>query len=139
MEAQGTSRLAGRGSGNILEFYPEQFRPKPAPVELFRQHVAQWFLAVKHLRLFEVLRLTDGPSPEDIRSHRLVCSALITFGEFATVFGSDPNNNLDLELVGLSLGSIEAETRLLRNNFKMFHDDSMTLDEAENVLGKAFG
>ena len=68
----------------------------------------------------------------------MVCSALITFGEFASNFARQLKQAVNLEIVGLSVECIEAETRLLRNNFKMFHDDTMTLGEAESVLKKAF-
>ena len=69
----------------------------------------------------------------------MVCAALITFGEFASNFvraGKSPE--ADLSVVGLTVDSIEAETRLLRNNFKMFHDNLMSSDEAEKILSEAF-
>src|SRR5205823_11792626 len=121
-----------------LEFYTQEFRPEPAPADVFRQHIIQWFFAAKHLRFFEVSRLTEEPTPEDLRSHRMVCSALITFGEFASNFAREHQGFVDLGIVGLSVECIEAETRLLRNNFKMFHDDIMKLSEAEDVLAEAF-
>ena len=132
------TRFGGHRGGNILEFYTQEFRPEPAPAEIFRQHVIQWFFAAKHLRFFEANRLSDQPTPEDLASHRMVCSALITFGEFASNFARQSKREVDLGAVGLSVECIEAETRLLRNNFKMFHDDTMTLPEAENLLREAF-
>lgn len=131
-------RFGGPRGGNILEFYTEEFRAEASPIEVFRQHLIQWFFAAKHLRFFEVSRLTDKPAPDDLSSHRMVCSALITFGEFATNFARKSNSQLDLAAFGLSIESIEAETRLLRNNFKMFHDDTITAEEAESVLKEAF-
>jgi hypothetical protein len=127
-----------RRSGNLLEFYAQEFRPEPAPVELFRQQVIQWFFAAKHLRFFETIRLTHTPAPEDLASHRMVCSALITFGEFAGNFARRLESQINLSLLGLTVESIEAETRLLRNNFKMFHDATMSHAEAEAVLKEAF-
>jgi hypothetical protein len=66
----------------------------------------------------------------------MVCSALITFGEFASIFAR--KSDVDLKSVGLSIKGIEAETRLLRDNFQMFHDDTMSMEEAENILAAAF-
>lgn len=135
---QGQGRFGGHRGGNILEFYTEEFRPEPSPVEVFRQHVIQWFFAAKHLRFFEANRLTDHPTAEDLASHRLVCSALITFGEFASNFAGKNKSEVNLTSVGLSIESIGAETRLLRNNFKMFHDNTMSYSEADSVLKEAF-
>ena len=132
------ARFEGHRGDNILEFYTQEFRPEPAPAELFRQHIIQWFFAAKHLRFFEVNKLSEKPSEADLASHRMVCSALITFGEYASKFARQFKNVADLSVVGLSVECIEAETRLLRNNFKMFHDNVMTFPEAEAVLAEAF-
>src|SRR5437868_6609307 len=131
-------RFGGRRGGNILEFYTEEFRPEPTSNEVFRQHVIQWFFAAKHLRYFETTRLTDKPTSDDLASHRLVCSALITFGEFASNFARRFKAEVNLAAVGLSIESIEAETRLLRNNYRMFHDNTISYAEADNVLKEAF-
>jgi hypothetical protein len=117
--SQVTESLARRG-GNILEFYAEEFRPEPLPAEDFRQQVIQWFFAAKHLRYFEVNILSDNPAPEDLASHNMVCSALIAFGEFAGNFIRTSQEQVNLAALGLSVECIEAETRLLRNNLKMF-------------------
>lgn len=135
---QSKTRFGGPRGGNLLEFYTEEFRPEPTSVEIFRQHVIQWFFAAKHLRFFETSRLTDSPTPEDLASHRMVCSALITFGEFASNFARKSKSEVNLAAVGLSVESIEAETRLLRNNFKMFHDNTISYSEADSVLKEAF-
>jgi hypothetical protein len=129
--------LAPRG-GNILDFYTEEFRPEPSPVEDFRQQVIQWFFAVKHLRYFEANKLTINPAPEDLASHGMVCSALITFGEFAGNFAREFKEQVNLAALGLTVECIEAETRLLRDNFKMFHDHTMSYAEADDVLKEAF-
>jgi hypothetical protein len=138
MKTETKARFGGHRGGNILEFYTEEFRPEASSAEIFRQHVIQWFFAVKHLRFFETNRLTDNPSPEDLASHRMVCSALITFGEFAGNFARRCKAEVNLAGVGLSIESIEAETRLLRNNFKMFHDNTISYAEADAVLKEAF-
>jgi len=130
--------LGGHRGGNMLEFYTEEFRPAPAPMEIFRQRVIQWFFAAKHMRFFEANQLTDKPAPEDLASHRKVCLALITFGEFAGNFARKGRSQDDLAAVGLSVECIEAETRLLRNNFKMFHDQTISYAEADAVLKEAF-
>lgn len=132
------TRFGGYRGGNILEFYAEEFRPEPSPLDVFRQHVVQWFFAVKHLRRFEVRYLTDSPNKEDLESHRMVCSALITFGEFATIFAKKMKQSLDLESLGLSVEAIEVETRLLRDSFKMFHDNTMTVAQANALLESVF-
>jgi len=136
--AESQTRLSEPRGGNILEFYTEEFRPEPAPMEVFRQRVIQWFFAVKHVRFFEAIKLTDQPAPEDLASHRMVCSALIAFGEFAGNFARKTKSQADLAAVGLSVEGIEAETRLLRNNFKMFHDHTISYAEADAVLREAF-
>lgn len=133
-----TARYGGPRGGNILEFYTEEFRPQPSTAELFRQHVIQWFFAAKHLRMFEAVRLSEKPGAEDLASHRMVCSALITFGEFASNYIRKNPKEVDLAAVGLSVDCIEAETRMLRDNFKMFHDNTITHAEAETVLKEAF-
>ncbi len=131
----------GRRGGDIAAFYTKEFRPQKSPVQLFRQHVSQWFFAAKQLRIWESSFLVNAseaaPSEEELANHRLVCSTLITFGEFATAFARE-NAETDLKSVGLSVESIEAETRLLRDNFKMFHDNTITEAEAEKVLSEAF-
>lgn len=133
-----STRYGGDRGGNILEFYTEEFRPEPSPVELFRQHVIQWFLAAKTLRQFETMRLTDRPTAEDLASHRMICSALIAFGEFASHYARQLKNEVNLEAVGLSVECIEAETRLLHDNFRMFHDNTLASSEAEALLKEAF-
>ena len=130
-----STRFGGPRGGNILEFYAREFKAEPLPAELFRQHVSQWFFAAKVLRIFESFNLTHKPSDGDLASHRMVCSALITFGEFASNFARK-EEGMKLDSVGLSVENIEAETRLLRDNFRMFHDDTMTCDEAEEILGE---
>src|SRR5439155_1419681 len=132
------TRFGGLRGGNILEFYTREFKPEPSPFEIFRQHVSQWFFAAKILRVFEGLVLADKPTDDDMSSHRMVCSALITFGEFATQFAKIDQDKIDLKAVGLSVENIEAETRLLRDNFKMFHDNTMSTQDAEKVLKEAF-
>src|SRR5947209_19929991 len=78
------ARFGGHRGGNILEFYTHEFRPESTTAELFRQHIIQWFFAAKHLRFFEVNRLSEKPTEADLASHRMVCSALIAFGEYAS-------------------------------------------------------
>lgn len=133
------TRFGGYRGGNILECYTEDFRPEPSPFQMFRQHVVQWFFAVKHLRRFEVTNLTDSPQLEDLNSHKLVCSTLITFGQFAVKFARENKTGANLESLGLTVEAIEVEIRLLQDSFGMFHDDTMTLSDAKNILEEAFG
>jgi hypothetical protein len=135
--SQVTESLAPRG-GNVLEFYAEEFRPEALPVEAFRQKVIEWFFAARHLRYFEVNKLTANPAPEDLANHESVCSALIAFGEFAGKFARECQEQANLAASGLSVECIEAETRLLRDNFKMFHDPGISYAEADDVLKEAF-
>ena len=121
-----------------MEFYTEEFKPQPSPIALFRQHVIQWFFAAKHLRFFEAFKLSNAPSKDDLASHRMVCASLITFGEFASLFARQHEKEVDLPSLGITVESIEAETRGLRHNFKMFHDETMSDAEAEAVLAEAF-
>ena len=136
--AESQAGLGEHRGGNILEFYTEEFRPEPSPIENFRQQVVEWFFAAKHMRFFEANQLTDKPAQEDLATHRTVCSALITFGDFASDFARKSRSQVELAVVGLSVECIEAETRLLRNNLKMFHDLTITDAEAEAVLKEAF-
>jgi hypothetical protein len=68
----------------------------------------------------------------------MVCSTLITFGEFAGNHARKCKAQVDLAAMGLSIEGIEAETRLLRNNCKMFHDHTISYAEADAVLKEAF-
>lgn len=129
-------RMGGHRGGNILEFYPQEFKPEPSPIEIFRQHVIQWFFASKHLRFWENAQLVESPKSNDMATHRMVCSSLITFGEFAANFVRDTNVNL--AAVGIDLKAIEAETWMLRQNFRMFHDETMSCAEAEDILKEVF-
>jgi hypothetical protein len=135
--SQVIEHLARRG-GNLIEFYAEEFRPEPSSVENFRQQVIQWFFAAKHLRYFEANRLTENPSPEDLTSHKTVCYALISFGEFASNFARRSKAQVNLAPLGLTIECIEAETRLLQDNFKMFHDLALSYSEADDLLKEAF-
>ena len=90
------------------------------------------------LRAFEATALAHKPSEQDLSSHQIACAALITFGAFASSFAKNHKDEVELEKVGLKVDDIEAETRLLRDNFKMFHDDTMSQEEAEKVLKEAF-
>jgi len=132
------TRFDGPRGGNILEFYSREFKPEPSPFEMFRQHVSQWFFASRMLRAFEATALAHKPSEQDLSSHQIACAALITFGAFASSFAKNHKDEVELEKVGLKVDDIEAETRLLRDNFKMFHDDTMSQEEAEKVLKEAF-
>ncbi len=132
------TRFGGPRDGNILEFYSREFKPEPSPFEMFRQHVSQWFFASRMLRAFEATALSNEPAEQDLSSHQIACAALITFGAFASNFAKHHKEEIDLGKVGLKVEDIEAETRLLRDNFKMFHDDTMSQEEAEKVLREAF-
>src|SRR5713226_4265236 len=136
--AASSTILGGQRGGNILEFYTEEFKPQASPAALFRQHVIQWFFAAKQLRVYEALQLSNEPPEEDLATHRMVCSALITFGEFASKFVRQHKGEINLSAVDLSVECIEAETRLLRDNFRMFHDQTITDAEAALVLSEAF-
>ena len=133
-----TTRFGGFRGGDIQEFYASEFRPEPSPVEPFRRRVIQWFFAAKQLRILEAVVLADNAATEDLASHRIVCSVLIAFGEFASDYARQREKELNLEAVGLTVECIEAETRLLHDNFKMFHDDTLSHSEAEAVLKEAF-
>lgn len=137
-EERTETRYGGYRGGNILEFSIKEFRPQPSPIALFRQHLVQWFFVAKLLRFFEVVKLSEKPTKDDLASHRMVCSALITFGEFASIFSKQNKQEVNLEALGFSVESIEAETRMLRDNFKMFHDTTISYAEAEAVLKNAF-
>ena len=135
-----TSRLGGQRDGNILGFYPAAFPPQPSTPQTFAKHVIQWFYAAKYTRAFEYELALASPSAEALAGHRFVCSTLITFGEFASGFAkANATARETLASLDVTAESIEAETRLLKNNLKMFHDSSMSMKEAAAVLDEVFG
>lgn len=139
MNEPATSVMGGHRRGNILQLFPREFKPEPTADAMFRQHVAQWFLATKMLRYWESELLNNGSAGEkDLAMHRLACSTLITFGEFASMFAREHEGSLNLQAINVKVVDIEAETRLLRGNFKMYHDPGMTDDQAEDILSNAF-
>ena len=135
-----TPRLGGRRGGNILGFCLVEFQLQPSPPLVFAKHVIEWFFAAKQMRIYEYELALGSPRSEDLEGHRSFCSALIAFGEFASGFAKENSKAREaLAAFEVPAESIEAETRLLRNNLKMFHDGSMSNKEADAVLDEVFG
>jgi len=96
----------------------------------------RWFEHCRLLRDFENQHLLSNPSPEDLRAHRVVIADLIADGEILAWQAAQ--GETDLSQAGFKVEDIEAETRLLRDNSRMFHEP-MPITEAEKVLEVVFG
>src|SRR5207247_5221005 len=96
----------------------------------------RWFEHSRMLRDFENKHLLANASAEDLRAHRVVISDLIADGEILS--WQARQSAVDFSSVGFSIEDIEAETRLLRDNARMFHEP-LPLGEAERILAAAFG
>jgi hypothetical protein len=96
----------------------------------------RWFEHCRMLRDFENERLLEGPSPEDLRAHRVVLADLIADGELLA--WQARHDGTDFAPVGFKVEDLEAEVRLLRDNFSMFHEP-MPAAEAEGILEAVFG
>jgi len=113
----------------------ETRRARLAEASLLAEAV-RWFEHCRLLRDFENQHLLATPSPEDLRAHRVVIADLIADGEILAWQAAQ--GEADLSQVGFKVEDIEAETRLLRDNFRMFHEP-MPPAEAERILGAVFG
>jgi hypothetical protein len=96
----------------------------------------RWFEHCRMLRDFENKHLLSRPSAEDLHAHRVVLADLIADGEILA--WQARQSRVDLGPAGITIEDIEAETRLLRDNFRMFHEP-MPVVEAERILEAAFG
>jgi len=96
----------------------------------------RWFEHCRSLRDFEDKHLLNSPREDDLRAHRVVIADLIADGEILA--WQSRQTGADLSSVGFKIEDIEAETRLLRDSARMFHEP-MPLTEAERVLEGVFG
>ncbi|SRR5260370_25388536 len=96
----------------------------------------RWFEHCRMLRDFENQHLLTKPTEDDLRAHRVVIADLIADGEILA--WQARQSRADLSTVGFKIEDIEAETRLLRDNARMFHEP-LPATEAERVLEAAFG
>ena len=103
----------------------------PVMVEAVR-----WFEHCRMLREFENKNLLSNPTSDDLHAHRVIIADLIADGEILAWQARE--NSVDLRPVGFTVEDIEAETRLLRDNCRMFHEPMPTAD-AERILEAAFG
>src|SRR6266571_2911754 len=113
----------------------ETRRTRLAEVPLLAEAV-RWFEHCRMLRDFENKHLLAKPGPEDLRAHRVVIADLIADGEILA--WQARQSGTDFSTVGFKVEDMEAETRLLRDNARMFHEP-MLASEAERVLEEAFG
>ena len=96
----------------------------------------RWFDDCLRLRDFETRHLLANPAIENLRAHRVVITDLIADGEILAWQASQ--NESDLTAAGFTAADVEAETRLLRDNFRMFHEP-MPAADAERILEVVFG
>src|SRR5438128_2704017 len=113
----------------------ETRRARLAEVPLLAEAV-RWFEHCRMLRDFENKHLLAQPRDEDLRAHRVVIADLIADGEILA--WQARQSGADFSTVGFKIEDIEAETRLLRDTSRMFHEP-MPADEAERILEAAFG
>ncbi|PWU09786.1 MAG: hypothetical protein C5B50_26675 [Verrucomicrobia bacterium] len=113
----------------------ETRRARLAEVPLSAE-AARWFEHCRILRQFENDRLLANAAGEDLRAHRVIIADLIADGEILS--WEARQSGADLSKAGFTVQDIEAETRLLRDNFKMFHEP-MPAHESELILKEAFG
>ena len=113
----------------------ETRRARLAEAPLLAEAV-RWFEHCRLLRDFENKHLLSNPSGEDLRAHRVVIADLIADGEILA--WQARQSGTDLSGVGFKIEDIEAETRLLRDNARMFHEP-MPPAEAERILEEVFG
>lgn len=95
----------------------------------------RWFEHCRMLRDFENKHLLANRSAQDLRAHRVVIADLIADGEILA--WQARQSGADLGPVGFTVEDIEAETRLLRDSFRMFHEP-MASAEAGQILEAAF-
>jgi hypothetical protein len=113
----------------------ETRRDRLAGVPLLTEAV-RWFEHCRMLRDFENEHLLRQRDPESLAAHRVVILDLIADGELLA--WQARQEGADLSPVAFTVEDIEAETRLLHDNFVMFHKP-MPAPEAEQVLEVAFG
>ncbi|PYJ02916.1 MAG: hypothetical protein DME25_14460 [Verrucomicrobia bacterium] len=113
----------------------ETRRARLAEAPLLAEAV-RWFEHCRMIRDFENKHLLTNPTPEDLRAHRVVIADLIADGEILAWQARQSGTNFSA--VGFKVEDVEAETRLLRDNARMFHEP-MPAAEAERVLEEAFG
>ena len=113
----------------------ETRRERLAGASLLAEAV-RWFEHCRMLRDFENDHLLHDAGAESLQVHRVVASDLIADGEL--LVWQTRREKLDLSPVGFKVEDLEAETRLLRDHFAMFHAP-LPAAEAEQVLEAAFG
>src|SRR5947208_15523201 len=108
----------------------ETRRARLAEAPLLAEAV-RWFEHCRLLRDFENQHLLANAQPDDLRAHRVVITDLIADGEILA--WQARQGEADLSQVAFKVEDIEAETRLLRDNFRMFHEP-LPRAEAEQIL-----
>ena len=96
----------------------------------------RWFEHCRMLRDFENKHLLANPKEADLRVHRVVIADLIADGEILS--WQARQSGMDFSPVGFRIEDIEAETRLLRDSARMFHEP-IPAHEAERILEDVFG
>ncbi|MBI4326449.1 MAG: hypothetical protein HY674_14465 [Chloroflexi bacterium] len=112
----------------------ETRRARLAEAPLMAEAV-RWFEHCRMLRDFENKHLLANPGADNLHAHRVIITDLIADGEILA--WQARQSSADLRLVGFAVEDIEAETRLLRDNFRMIHEP-MPAAEAERILEAVF-
>lgn len=95
----------------------------------------RWFEHCRIIRDFENKHLLTEPTPVDLYAHRVVITDLIADGEILA--WQARQTGADFSPVGFTVEDIEAETRLLRDNFRTFHEP-MPSEEANRIVEGIF-
>ena len=130
--AQFKTVRGGRRGGDILA-YAQEFGVETVQTTGFIHYVYAWFFAVKEIRAREVLELAGSPDPDVLLRFQQAWSFLISFGERAAKLARENPGQAKLEVLGLTVGCIEAETRLLQENLRIF-ESGMSSSEADDIL-----
>jgi len=95
----------------------------------------RWFEQCRVLRDFENKHLLVNPDADNLAAHRVVIADLIADGEILA--WQARQSAADLSAGGFAIADIETETRLLRDNYRLFHEP-MPEAEAERILEAVF-
>ena len=96
----------------------------------------RWFEHCRILREFENKHLLLNPGADNLHAHRVLIADLIADGEILA--WEARQSEADLSPADFTVTDIETETRLLRDNFRMFHEP-MSPAESGRILEAAFG
>jgi hypothetical protein len=90
------------------------YQPEMQSAEAFRLKLAQWFLEATQCR-FDISLAEDLAANRD--RQRGMLTSLIAYGEWAQM--QTRKEKLDLSPIGVTLEDVAAETRILRDTYRL--------------------